>query len=311
MVETDYEKYFIKEPFVEPRTGGQVLYRTYPPLVYMSSRQVPEARYYIQFGWVWGLEENSYGYCEEVGKFDEVIINIGGDYREPEDLGAELEYSLGGQNFRIRTTGAIFIPAGVKHGLVNYYEVRKPYVQIRIIIGSGVLPEGNQPFFKTSESQLYADYSEYIVKKPAYEVVAGTPVKGRQGPSSMTFMSNNLVSGCNIYIEGGWVWDMPDPNPHIFEHAHDYEEIVVHFGTDYQNPQKLGAEIEFQVGGQPLMLNRTSAVFIPQGVKHGPLVWKHFISPHFEMAVLPGAGTLDEADPGGHQKNTERRNQND
>ena len=51
------------------------------------------------------------------------------------------------------------------------------------------------------------------MRKPAYEVIAGTPVKNRQGPSSMTFMSRNLVPESNAYVEGGWVWGMPDPNP--------------------------------------------------------------------------------------------------
>ncbi len=153
-----------------------------------------------------------------------------------------------------------------------------------------------------------ADYERYLVRKPAYEVIAGTPVKNRQGPSSMTLMSNGLVPGCNIYIEGGWVWGLPDPNPHIFEHVHGYEEIVVHFGCDYRHPQELGAEIEFYVGGQPLLVDRTSAVYVPRGVSHGPLVWKKYNSPHFEMAIMPGAGTLDEADPGGHREKMKRRN---
>jgi hypothetical protein len=41
---------------------------------------------------------------------------------------------------------------------------------------------------------------------------------------------------------------------------------------------------------------------VPKNVKHGPLVWKKFSRPHLEMAIMPGAGTLAEADPGGHRK---------
>jgi len=151
------------------------------------------------------------------------------------------------------------------------------------------------------------DFERLVVKKPVYEVIAGTPVKNRQEPASMTLMSNNLVPGCNIYIECGWVFGMPDPNPHIFEHVHKFEEIVLHFGADHEKPEHLGAEIEFFLGGQPLKVNKTSAVYVPSGVKHGPLVWKKYQSPHLEMAIVPGAGSLDEADPGGHQEKMKAR----
>jgi hypothetical protein len=120
----------------------------------------------------------------------------------------------------------------------------------------------------------------------------------------MTLMSGELVPGSNTYIELGWVWDMPDPNPHIHEHTHreGCSEIVLHIGSDPNNPEDLGAEIEFVVDGQPLVFNTTSGIFIPSGVKHGPVTWKKLTRPHLQMAMVLGAGTLAEADPGGHIK---------
>ncbi len=296
MPKINYEKYLVTKPIKQGQPGLNVRNRTYPPMIYMSSAQVPEAKYNIEFGWVWGMPQPA-SYLEEIVRDnDEIILNIGGDCYNPEDLGADIEYTLGGRTFSISTTGSIFIPKGVKHGPLTYKKFRKPHVRISIILGTGERQVG------TKSSKAQADYSKYIVKKPAYEVLAGTPVKNRQGPSSMTFMSNNLVPGSNIYVEGGWVFGMPDPNPHIFEHVHDYEELVLHFGTDYNHPEELGAEIEFSVGGQPLTLNKTSMVFVPKSVKHGPLVWKKYSLPHLEMAIMPGAGTLDEADPGGHRE---------
>ena len=82
-------------------------------------------------------------------------------------------------------------------------------------------------------------YGKYLVTKPVYE--AGPPVKGRQSPS-MTYMSNTLVPGCNMYLEVGWIWDMPTPNPHIHEHSHNFDEIVLHIGADPDNPEDLGGE---------------------------------------------------------------------
>jgi len=144
-------------------------------------------------------------------------------------------------------------------------------------------------------------YGRNLVTKPIYEVSAGK-IKGRQYPT-MTVMSNTLVPGSNTYIELGWIWDMPEPNPHILEHSHgEYGEIVLHIGNDPNNPEDLGAEIEFTVGGEPLVFDKTSALFVPAGVKHGPVTWKKVRRPHIQLAMVLGAGTLSEADPGGHEK---------
>jgi hypothetical protein len=143
-------------------------------------------------------------------------------------------------------------------------------------------------------------YDKYVVKKPAYEVFPKFEVKGRI--PAMTLMSSNLVPGAKFYIETGWVLGMPDPNPHIGEHTHDYDEIVLHIGTDPSNPEDLGGVIEIGMDGQPVSIDSTSAIYVPKGVKHGPLVWKKFTKPHLELTIMIGAGTLAEADPGGHEK---------
>ena len=143
-------------------------------------------------------------------------------------------------------------------------------------------------------------HEKYVVKKPAYEVAPKFEVKGRI--PAMTMMSENLVPGAKMYVETGWVVGMPDPNPHIGEHTHDYDEIILHIGADPSDPEDLGGEIEIGIDGQPVTINSTSGIYVPKGMKHGPLVWKKFTKPHLEMTIMIGAGTLAEADPGGHER---------
>jgi len=144
-------------------------------------------------------------------------------------------------------------------------------------------------------------YKKNLVTKPKYEVTAGK-VTGRQYPT-MTLMSNELVPGSNMYLEIGWVYQMPEPNPHIFEHSHDRSnEVVLHIGSDPYHPEDLGGEIEFVVGGESLVFDKTSALFVPAGVKHGPVTWRKVTRPHIQMALVLGAGTMAEAAPGGHDK---------
>jgi hypothetical protein len=144
-----------------------------------------------------------------------------------------------------------------------------------------------------------ASYKKNLVQKPAREVGATKNLKGRQNPT-MTFMSNDLVPGSNTYIEIGWIYRMPEPNPHILRHEHDYPEIVLHLGNDPENPEELGAEIDFGVGDETLKITRTSALYIPKGVPHGPLTWKKVDRPHIQMVVMPGAGNVRESNPAGY-----------
>jgi hypothetical protein len=143
------------------------------------------------------------------------------------------------------------------------------------------------------------DFEQYLVRKPAYEVgvQAVGKHKGHQVPS-MTYMSNALVPGSNTYVEVSWIYDVPTPNPYVFEHAHNYNEIVMHIGSDPDNPEDLGGEMTIEVEGQPLSFDRTTALFLPKGTKHGPLTWKKVSRPHIELTVMLGCGDLALAMPG-------------
>ncbi len=311
MNDINYDKYLVKKPITQGQPDSRVQNRTYPPLIYMSSAQVPDVKYNVEFGWVWGMPQPNPYLDERVGQYDEILLNIGGDCYNPEELGADIEYSLGGQILSISTSSAIFIPKGVRHGPLMYKEFRHPHVCISILLETGERKYKPAETPKPEMEPTDTDYEKYLVRKPVYEVIAGTPVKNRQEPASMTFMNRNLVPECDIYVEGGWVWGMPDPNPHIFDHVHrDFEELVIHYGTDHEHPEELGAEIEFHLGDQPLKVDKTAIIFVPKGVSHGPLIWKKYSAPHLEMAIVPGAGSLAEADPGGHQEKMQQQGKN-
>jgi hypothetical protein len=134
-----------------------------------------------------------------------------------------------------------------------------------------------------------SEYERYFVRKPLYEACPG--VKNRQSPT-MTFMSSRQVPGANYYVSLGWIYDIPEPNPHIHEHVHDFDEVILYWGGDVNTPQVLGGEIEFYIGGQPITFNTTTSMFIPKGTPHGPVTWKKFQFPHMEMVM-----TLDNGNP--------------
>ena len=137
-----------------------------------------------------------------------------------------------------------------------------------------------------------------LITKPAYEVGCNTVVTGRRLPS-LTYMSNEFVPGCNVYVEYGWIWAVPEPNPLIGEHAHDYDQIALHIGTDPHNPEDLGAEFEMIIDGEPVTINKTHSLYLPKGLKHGPITWKRVDRPVIEMTITLGGGTVAAVAPGG------------
>ena len=136
------------------------------------------------------------------------------------------------------------------------------------------------------------NYEKYLVRRPIYEAFSGT--KNRQSPT-MTIMSNKQIPGVNYYMEPGWIYGIPAPNPSLHEHVHEFDEIVMHWGGRPETPQVLGGEIEFYVGGQPIIFNTTTFLYIPKGTPHGPVIWKKFEFPHVQMAMMLGTGSMGEA----------------
>jgi hypothetical protein len=89
---------------------------------------------------------------------------------------------------------------------------------------------------------------------------------------------NNSVKDSHYYFLH-WVMPETDLTAEGFQvghppHRHQAPELLFHIGANPQNPLDLGAEIEFSFGKEmeKHVITRTSIIFIPAGVIHGP--WK-------------------------------------
>jgi hypothetical protein len=51
-------------------------------------------------------------------------------------------------------------------------------------------------------------------------------------------------------------------------------------------------------GGKTLTFNTTTALFVPKGMKHGPITWKKFSRPYIQIAMVMGGGKLKNPEPG-------------
>ncbi len=292
MAEIDHKKYLVTEPLWE--AGPGVTNRQSPTMTFMSGTQVPGADCYIEFGWIWGMPEPNPHVHEHVHHFDEIIVHMGGDPDDPEDLGADVEYYLGGQPLTFTTTSAILVPKGVRHGPHTWKKYRKPHIGMAIMVGAGTAKEawGSFSGIRKPKTELPrktddVDYEKYLVRKPVYEQGSSG---GDRRPSTMTVMSKELVGAADHHIELGWVRGSADPSTHISETAHSRNEILFHIGGDMNNPLDLGSEVGLVLGGQSLVTNKTSGLWVPKGMKHGPFSLKKFGKPYIQMAFTVGGG---------------------
>ncbi|MBN1631034.1 MAG: hypothetical protein JW990_14830 [Thermoleophilia bacterium] len=310
MTTSEFERYIVRKP-LQSADGSTVKGRQ-TPMVYLSSRQVPETCAYIELSWIHGMPEPNPYLQQRTLDYDQILLHIGMDYARPQVLGGTVELVLGGQPVVFNTTTAVFIPQGTPYGPLTYKDFAEPHLQMSIVLGSGdpyagagwaaagaaaAAPAqagggrvacGGQVEGASPNRPSTVDYESYVVRSPIRE--AGPDyVEGRQNPT-MTYMSGTQVIGVKTYLEIGWIWDAPNrPIPRM---RHDnYEEIVCHAGSDPANPEDLGATMRFDVGNELTEYDTTHCVFLPRKLDHGPLIWSEVRRPMIEVAMMLGAGT--------------------
>jgi hypothetical protein len=263
----------------------------------MSDRQVPEANVCVRAGWIYDIPGNDPQAEERALDYDQVLLHLGMKSNTPQVLGATAELRLGGQSIVFNTTSAVFVPKGVPFGPLTWKEVRHPLLQISIVLGTGdpaaasPRPKGGRDASAASAVTRPFDYEQCVVRSPMRE--AGPEhVTNRQNPT-MTYMSGIQVLGVKNYIEFGWIWDVPEPPIPKMRHE-NFNELVLHLGSDPANPEDLGATMQFGVGDDLLEFDTTHAAFIPKGLTHGPLIWKEVRRPMIEFAMMLGAGVYAE-----------------
>jgi hypothetical protein len=83
-------------------------------------------------------------------------------------------------------------------------------------------------------------------------------------------MDNEIVPGS---FQIGFIWALgaSTVKEELAAHVHDYNEVLGWIGTDWKNPNDLGGEIEFWIEDEKYIIKNSCIIFIPRGIKHGPL----------------------------------------
>lgn len=299
--DSPFEKYAIREPDMSlfPKVKGRD-----PIMTYLNNDLFPGCNHHFDVSFITEVPEPHI--FEHTVDYDRIIILWGTDHKYPQDLGATVEYYIEGQRIEFSNTTSMFIPAGMRLGPANWLKVKRPHIMMEWMLGCGdsktFINSGIfEPKDGIPEKKDDIDYEQYVIRSPMRE--AGDPAQGpmRMNPT-MTYMSSRQIKANNNYIEFGYIWDKVWPPLPRMTH-YNFDEIVLHFGSDPDNPTSLGSTMRFDVGEDKLEFDTNFLIWLPKGLSHGPLVWEHEVKkPFIEMAIMLDAGTVEEY---GHDANFE------
>ena len=102
------------------------------------------------------------------------------------------------------------------------------------------------------------------------------------------YLDSEVIHGA-FYVESVWFWpteeeDTSSPDPH----THDFDEVIAFFGTNRDDLNDLGAEIELWIDGEKNLMTESFLAFIPAGIEHCPLKILSITRPVFHFAVGQG-----------------------
>lgn len=69
-------------------------------------------------------------------------------------------------------------------------------------------------------------------------------------------------------------------------HSHNYPEILGFYGSDPEDPNNLGGEVELYLDGEQHVITKSSMVCIPPNMPHCPLLINRVDLPIFHFSVV-------------------------
>jgi len=284
--DVDKAKWLPKDstPPAEPRKKFDSTIKITPLL---DLDRVPGA-FYIDLNWMGkGYSKDYLDEGEHYNDFDEVIGLIGSrGEKDPRALGGEVEMWLGGEKYLITRSCLIFVPKGLKHIPIRFNRIDNAPV---LFFTFGQTAKYSLTHTKFSDvKSAERNYARYISYGVNYSKVSpeaekkqmqedrkiGSTVRGTR------LLDLDQVPGA-FYTDFAWLWSGSARGNSVVEHSHDFDEAIGFVGTrgGEKNPQDLGGEMEFWLGGEKYLIRKSCLIFVPKGLKHCPIRFKRIDAP--------------------------------
>lgn len=131
-------------------------------------------------------------------------------------------------------------------------------------------------------------YEQYIITELKPKVEAPwAPVYRPEEITRMLNLDNDVVKK-GFYVETAWFLPpmalRTDSEIDVKPHQHDFDEVLAVFGSDPKDPHNLNAELEVWLDGEKHIITKSCMVFIPKGLRHGPIRFNKMEKPVFHFA---------------------------
>ena len=99
------------------------------------------------------------------------------------------------------------------------------------------------------------------------------------------WMDGDVCPGA-FQMNTAWYFAIPEKNPPFQEHSHNTDELIGFIGSDPDNPNDLGGELEVTVNGETHVITKSTMIFCPAGMPHMPLKFNRVDRPIFHFSVV-------------------------
>jgi hypothetical protein len=105
--------------------------------------------------------------------------------------------------------------------------------------------------------------------------------------TSLLFLDDSVIKDA-FFVECCWFWPAMVENRSLSHdvkpHKHEYDEVLVLIGSNTDDPKDLCGEVEFFLNGEKHVINKSTMVYLPAGIEHGPIRMVRIDRPIFHFA---------------------------
>lgn len=281
----------------------------------------------LNLNFSWGvhntLGEWHAGSKSHVHPYPECLFFVGLDTANVNYFGAEVECCLGDEKeaYTFNDPTVIVVPAGLPHGPITTKRLFSPrgfgFFAASLgsapgitwsegknrDAGSGQTAGRHARLVKPLKAGLITERGKFNPSRFTPEQLAQREEMQKktgfkQGPGNadqMTWMYGRDLEGFDVNIAWGFASQPGIWQRGVGAHSHPADEILMFLGTDPDNADSLGAEIEIDLGKEHerYLISKSSAVVCPAGFPHAPIVTRWVDKPFaFILINLAADGTM-------------------
>jgi hypothetical protein len=131
------------------------------------------------------------------------------------------------------------------------------------------------------------EYGKYVITHLADHIARKGLSSEKAEPGAtvarVLYLDDDVLKGA-FYVSCAWYLK---ERSRFEPHSHDFDEALGFIGTNPEDPHDLCGEIELWLDEEIHILTKSCLVFMPQGLKHTPLIVKRVDRPIFHFSTGP------------------------